>query len=121
MRIAGAIIAMFLALIILVQSLAAGTVDAIEDKGGTGGSWGFLVAVLFVVGAALMFGKVMKGAVGTWLAAGLFAWIGAASSVFGDLWVWGFVGFVYALGCYRGRRPDSATPSDSAPSPTPST
>jgi hypothetical protein len=104
MRIAGGIIAIFLALIVLVQSLAAGVADSIDKSGGSGGSFGFFVAILFVVAGALLIGGVMKGALGTWLAAGVLAWIGAASSIFTDLWVWGFVAFVYAISCYWGYR-----------------
>lgn len=125
MRIAGAIIALFVALIVLVQSLAVGTADALENKGGDGGSWGFIVAVLFVVGAALLFGKVMKGALWVWVAAAALAWAGAASSVFSDLWLWGFVALVYAVGCYWGLRKakkvarKKAKPSTSVATPTP--
>jgi hypothetical protein len=104
MRIAGGIIALFLALIIFVQSLAAGTADAIAEKGGSGGSFGFFVGIGFVIGGALLIGRVMKGALGVFLGAALIAWIGAASSIFGDLWVWGFVAFVYAATCGWGLR-----------------
>ena len=98
MRIAGAILAIFpISIIILVQSLAAGTVDAIDKSKGNGGSFGFFVALGFIIAAALMFGRVMKWALGVWVATGALAWIGAASSIFGDLWVWGGVAFVYRL------------------------
>jgi hypothetical protein len=98
MRIAGAIIGLFLALIIFVQSAAAGIATALDKKAGPGGGFGFLVGFLFFVGSALMFGNVSKGAVGVWAAACVFAWIGAASSVFKDLWVWGSVALVYSSG-----------------------
>ena len=97
MRIAAAIIALFLTIIILVQSAAAGTADALSGKGSVG-TFGFFVAVFFVIGAALMFGKVMKAALAVWLLTIVVAWAGAASTIFGDLWVWGFVALLYASG-----------------------
>lgn len=99
MRIAGAILAIFpISIIILVQSLAAGTADALTKNGQSGGTYGFVVAIAFIVGAALMFGRVMRGALGVFVVAGLVAWLGAANSIFGDLWVWGAVALIYA-GC----------------------
>lgn len=109
MRIAGGIIALVLALIILVQSLAAGTADALQGSG-DGGSYGFLVAILFVIGGALLFGRVMKGALATWLLAVPIAWGGGASSQFRDLWVWGFVALVYAAGIAWGLRKKRRAP-----------
>jgi hypothetical protein len=106
MRIAGAILAIFpFSIIILVQSLAAGTANAIDKKNGdSGGSLGFLVAILFITGSALMFGKVRKGALGVWLAAGAIGWLAAATSNYSDLWVWGAVAFIYAAAVYWGIR-----------------
>jgi len=116
-RIAGGIIGIFLALVILVQSLAAGTANAINEATGEktdqGGSWGFLVALLFVIGSALLIGKVMKGAISVFAAAALFAAIGAASSEFSDLWVWMAVAANYAVAAFvavRRRRRPSAEP-----------
>jgi hypothetical protein len=113
MRIAGGIIGIFLALIILVQSLAAGTANGLAEAGGSqsdsGGSIGFLVAVLFVVGSALLFGSVFRGALGTWLAAAGLALIGGATTIFGDLIVWGVIAAVYAGGCFWARRRGHST------------
>jgi hypothetical protein len=106
MRIAAGIIGIFLAIIILVQAAAAGTANAIGDSIGgktdSGGSWGFFVALLFVVGSALLIGHVWKGAIGVWAAAAVFAFAGAATSTFSDLWVWAVVAVVYFLGSWRG-------------------
>ncbi len=123
MRIAGAILAIFpLSIIILVQSLAAGTADAIDNSGGSGGTFGFFVAIAFIVGAALMFGKVMKGALGVFIAAAALAWIGAASSIFSDLWVWGFVAALYAGCIYWGvRRAGKAATASLSPAISPET
>ena len=117
MRIAGGIIALFLALIILIQSAAAGTADAIQGKG-SGGSFGFFVGVLFVIGGALLIGNVMKGSIGVFAFAGLIAWIGAASSIFGDLWVWGAVAFIYAGTSYWSVRKARASEGAAATNPT---
>jgi len=103
MRIAGAIIAILLTIIILVQAAAAGTVNALGESRDSGGSLGFLVAILFFVAAALMFGKVMKAALGVWIAAAVIAFIGATST-FTDLLFWGVVACVYALGIFWGLR-----------------
>jgi hypothetical protein len=118
MRIAGGIIAIFLALIVLVQSLAAGTANALgesmEQSHDAGGSWGFLVALLFVVGGSLLIGKVRKGSLGVFAAAGLIGVLAGATTIFGDLIVWGVVAFVYAaaiaFGLYRGRKPTAVEP-----------
>ena len=116
MRIAGAIIALFCALIILVQSLAAGTANAIEAQGSNDGSVGFFVAVLFVVGAALMFGKVMKGALWVWAATSVIAIAGAATGkYFGDLYAWGTLAAIYAFGSYLAVRKRSRVAAEAAP------
>jgi hypothetical protein len=119
MRIAGGIIAVFLALIVLVQSAAAGTANALgesmEQSHDTGGSWGFLVALLFVVGGSLLIGKVRKGSLGVFAAAGLVAIIAGATTIFADLVVWGVVAFAYAaaiaFGLYRGRKHTAVEPA----------
>ena len=67
MRIAGAILAIFpLSIIIFVQAAASGVVDAIDDNGGSGGTLGFLVGILYIIGAALLFGKAMRVALAVW-------------------------------------------------------
>jgi hypothetical protein len=58
---------------ILVQSLAAGTANAL---------------ILFVVGSALLFGKVMRGAMWVWVAAAVIAFAAGATTDFTDLLVW---------------------------------
>ena len=118
MRIAGGIIAIFLALIILVQSLVAGAANAlgesVEQSHDSGGSWGFFVTLLFVVGGSLLIGKVMKGSLGVFSAAGLIGVIAGATTIFGDLVVWGVVAFGYAaaiaFGLYRGRKHTALEP-----------
>jgi hypothetical protein len=105
MRIAGGIVGIFLSLIILVQSLAAGTANALADEGQSdnGGSIGFLVALLFVIGSGLLLGKVLRGATWVWAAAAVVAFAGAGT-IFKDLIVWGFVAAIYAVASYAGQR-----------------
>lgn len=105
MRIAGGIIGIFLALVILVQSLAVGTANALADEGedDSGGSIGFLVALLFVVGSGLLLGKVLRGATWVWAAAAVVAFAGAGT-IFKDLIVWGFVAAIYAAASFFGQR-----------------
>jgi hypothetical protein len=55
-----------------------------------------------------LIGKVRKGSLGVFAAAGLIAVIAGASTIFADLVVWGVVAFGYAaaiaFGLYRGRK-----------------
>jgi hypothetical protein len=103
MRIAGGIIGIFLAIIIIVQSLLAGTANALAESGDSGGSIGFFVALLFVVGSALLLGKVFRGALGIWLTTAVLAITGGATTIFKDLIIWGVIAAVYAAGCFWGR------------------
>ena len=105
MRIAGGIIGIFLAIIILVQSLAAGTANALAEKGqgDSAGSIGFLVAILFVTASALMIGKVRRGAAWVWAGAAVIAFTGSGT-IFKDLIVWGVVAVVYAAMCFIAHR-----------------
>jgi hypothetical protein len=122
MRIAGAILGIFpLSIIILVQSLAAGTANALSDKGDqdSGGSLGFLVAVLFVVGSALLFGKVMRGAMWVWLAAAVIAFAAGATTDFADLIVWGFVALIYAIVLFVGWRRGRFDKTEAVPASQP--
>ncbi len=64
-----------------MQSLAAGTANALSEEGeqDSGGSLGLLVAVLFIVGSALLFGKVIRGAMWVWVAAAVIAFAGESA------------------------------------------
>ena len=88
--------------------------EGMEQSHDAGGSWGFFVALLFVVGGSLLIGKVRKGSLGVFTAAGLIAVLAGATTIFGDLIVWGVVAFVYAaaiaFGLYRGRKHTAVEP-----------
>ena len=113
MRIAAGIIGIFLGIIILVQSLAAGTANALSEatQSGhdSGGTVGFFVAVLFVVASSLLLGNVWRGALGTWIAAAGVAIIGGATTIFQDLIAWGIVAAIYAVGCFVRNRRNATT------------
>jgi membrane protein implicated in regulation of membrane protease activity len=60
---------------------------------------------------------VMKGAIGVFAAAALFAGIGAATSTFSDLWVWMVVAAIHALAALWGVRRSRVRP-EAAPEAT---
>ena len=64
----------------------------------------YVVAILFVIGSALLIGHVWRGAIGVWAGAAVLAFAGAATSTFSDLWVWATVAVVYAFGSWLGYR-----------------
>lgn len=107
MRIAGGIIAFVLALIILVQSLAAGTANALGEAANEGhdggGTAGFFVALAFVFGGAFLLGSVWTVALVSFALASLIGIIAGATTIFNDLIVWGIVALIYVAGCWKGR------------------
>jgi hypothetical protein len=114
-RLATLIIALILMLVLGVQSCAvaaggsiAGSLStASDDKAkadelSSGGAVGVLVALLWLIAAALVIGKPR---VSMWLfgIAGVIALLGGTTG-FSDLYVWGIVSFVFALMSWRGTK-----------------
>jgi hypothetical protein len=113
MRIATLIISLFLMLILGIQSLAVAAGGSItsslsdssaEQKAGedlaAGGSIGILVALLWLVAAALVLSKPKAS---SWIfgVAGVFCLLGGSSG-FSDLYLWAFVSGAFALMSWRG-------------------
>lgn len=95
------ILGLILSVIIMLQSCAAGVVNAIEDNGDVGGTVGFLVAFLLIAGSIVMIAtrnNAGKGgaiaAVILFVIAGLLAV--SNSAVYQDLIVWGILCFIVA-------------------------
>lgn len=103
MRVAVLILGLILAVVIFVQSAAIGTANALGDKSSSSGSAGFLVGVIFLIGAAFAIGVPRVSLVAFLLAAVIAIPVGA-SSAFSDLLVWGVVALALAAMSYFGHR-----------------
>lgn len=94
------IISIVLTFVVVFQSCAASVVDTIEDKGGTSGGAGMLVAFLILIaGITAVAARKSKGAgifcMALYALAGI---IGVTSSgVYADLVVWGVLSLIFAV------------------------
>ena len=94
------ILSIVLSLVIMLQSCAVGISNALAEEGGTSGSTGFFVALLFIVagiiGIAARSSK--GGAIATtifYVLAGIFAFSNVGT--YSDLIVWGVLALIFAL------------------------
>lgn len=115
MRLATLILALVLMLVLGVQSCSiavGGSVvsslsETADEKAegedlSAGGAVGLLVALMWLIGAALV---IAKPRVSMWIfaVAGVFALLGGTTG-FSDLYIWGGVSFVFALMSWRGSK-----------------
>lgn len=106
-KLVAGILSIVLTVVVLIQSLAAGMVNAIEDNGGSSGTVGFLVAVLLLAGGITSIcvrksqGK--GGNIAIIVIFGLAALLGfTAHGNYKDLVVWAFwclINVVLAIVC----------------------
>lgn len=98
------ILMIILSLFIVFQSMAAGLVNAIENKGHTSGSAGILIAIAYLIsGIVYLATKKQKGLGGDIANAIILGLIGGISlantdNVFKDLLVWIILGFIIGFG-----------------------
>jgi hypothetical protein len=116
MRIATLMLALVLMLVIIFQSCAAflgGAVTA--DQGfSQGGAIGFLVALLYLIGAAFVIGLPWVSVI-AFLLAGAFGLLAGTSTRYSDLSIWGVVALILAVMSFLGvreRRRTRARPTD---------
>ncbi len=104
-RLAVTILSLLLMVVIGFQSCAASLGGSIgADKAtSSAGAFGFLVALLFLVGGAFSMGFPLVSLI-SFILAGVIALSAGFSSDFKDLRVWGFVAFGLAVLSYFGRR-----------------
>jgi len=107
MRVAVLVLSLFLMVVILFQSCAAGSAigkDAAETaQFSQGGAIGFVVAFLFLVGGAFAIGVPLVSFV-VFLIAGFLAFSAARTTAFKDLEVWSWVSVVLAALSFWGWR-----------------
>lgn len=108
MRIATLILSLILAMVVLLQSCAAAIGESLEEsssgeESSGAASVGFLVFLLWIVGAAFVLAKPRVSLIVFCIAAPL-AFIGGAAGDFGDLYVWGVVSLIFAAMSYGGMR-----------------
>lgn len=95
------IIGLILSIIIMMQSCAAGVVNALEDNGDVGGFAGYLVAFLLIAGSIVMIAtRNSSGKGGSVASLILFALAGVIAvsnaAVYKDLTIWGILCFICA-------------------------
>lgn len=120
MRIATLILALVLMVVVGMQSCALGIGGSIakDESLSGGGGLGFLVTVLYLIGAAFAVGK-PSVSMFAFLLAAFFAFIGGSSTKFHDLTIWGFVSlFLVALSFLGWRERRRPTTQSSAQAPT---
>lgn len=110
MRIATLIIGLLLGLLLFLQTmLLYGLSNAGNDEKNAGAAAiGVFVALIWLVAAAFVMAFPLFSAI-AFTVAGLFAFLGAGSSDFTDLWIWGGASLVLAVLAYfgwRGKRRD---------------
>jgi hypothetical protein len=106
-KIATGIISLVLMLVVGVQSCGVALGGSVfhDQSGQTGGSLGFLVAFLFLLGGAFAFAKPFVSMIFFALAA-IFGWTGGSTTTFSDLTVWGFVSLILGIMSFFGWRGD---------------
>jgi hypothetical protein len=92
-KLVAGILSVILSVVVVVQSMAAGMVNAIEENGGTSGSVGLLVAILLLTGGiisiAVRKNKGKGGDIALLIVFGLAAAAGFAGyGNYGDLVIW---------------------------------
>jgi len=109
------IISIVLSLFVLLQSCAAGVLNAMSSNGQTSGSAGLIVALFFIIAGIIGIAtRKSTGKAGTLTSAGFYfgaALIGSLSAGnYKDLYVWAFVSFafgaVYIVDAFYDRYPD---------------
>ena len=95
------IVTLALALLVMLQSCAAGLGNAIEENGEAGGSAGLLLAICFIVSGVLAVvtrkthGGATYAAAGFYIAGGLIGLMLAGS--YSDLYVWSAISIVFGI------------------------
>ncbi|MFC6177570.1 hypothetical protein ACFQAV_12050 [Companilactobacillus huachuanensis] len=98
------ILMIVLSVFIVFQSMAAGLLNAIENKGATSGSAGILMALAYLISGIVYLAtkskKGLGGDIANAIILGLFGVMALASAnkSFGDLMIWIVLGFIIGLG-----------------------
>ncbi|MCR5527513.1 MAG: hypothetical protein K6F39_09095 [Lachnospiraceae bacterium] len=94
-KLVSGILSIIIFFIVMLQSCAAGVVDAINDEGGTSGGAGFIVGFLMLAGGITSIAT--KGSTGKGGDVALMIMFGAAAligitcaGIYADLVIWGF-------------------------------
>ena len=120
MKIASGILSLILGLMILLQSCAVGIGASIlgEESAAQGGSVGFFVAFLFFIGGAFSF-ALPKVSMVVLTIAGFLGIAAGATTVYGDMTVWGVAALILAAFNFFGSRKKKTKEATTTTPPTP--
>lgn len=102
MRIAVLVIGLFLGVIVFLQACTATALSGVAESEDSTAA-GVFVPLFFVVGSAFAL-RHPKVSVWAFIIAAGWAFLVAASSIYQDMWVWGFLSIILAIMSWFGHR-----------------
>lgn len=120
MKIASGILSLIFGLLIFLQSCVVGVGGSIfgEESAAQGGSVGFFVAILFIIGGSFSF-ALPKVSMVIMTLAGILGIAVGATTAYGDMTVWGVIALVLAALNFFGSRKKKTKEDTTTAPPTP--